>query len=164
MDYDKMRLLSIMRRARERRGMTQEAVGNHVGISANGYGKIENGRRELPVGLIHSLRDLFDANRWEVANAVLSMSGLSGGERTERPAPDAWARRDGETIPGHVTRPDVLLTDEEFSFGLLMADFVGLPLENPLAFDAFMAVIGARSRAMAMRHSEDPDGGDDEKG
>lgn len=143
--------------------MTQEAVGNHVGISANGYGKIENGRRELPVCLIHSLRDLFDANRWEVANAVLSMSGLSGSERTEHPAPEVWTRWDGDIIPGHGVRPDVLLTDEELSFGLLMADFVGLPLENPLAFDAFMAVIGARSRAMIMRHAEDPDDGNDEK-
>lgn len=57
MSYDKSALPAMFRSARESKGLTQDQVGEMIGMSGNGYSKIESGRNGVPIDLIWPICD-----------------------------------------------------------------------------------------------------------
>lgn len=152
-----MRLPAMLRQAREAKNLTQKQVADMAGISENGYGKIENGSRGVPLDLIWPLCDAVGIPRLEAANAVLPMFDLADLDARSDfwnitvAAPESWHCRDDALMPGHVVKPTVMLSQEELAFGLLVSDFLGIPLMHSLAFDAFMGVVSAHRVLMVHR-------------
>lgn len=55
-----------LKRLREKRGIQQKFVAEYIGISANYYCQIENGRRSLPTKYLPKIRDFFGVTLDEI--------------------------------------------------------------------------------------------------
>lgn len=55
-----------LKRLREERGIQQKFVAEYIGISANYYCQIENGRRTLPTKYLPKIREFFKVSLDEI--------------------------------------------------------------------------------------------------
>ena len=76
MGYDKSVLPAMFKAARESKGLTQDQVGELIGMSGNGYSKIESGRNGVPIDLIWPLCDVLGISRLDAMNVVSSRNNV----------------------------------------------------------------------------------------
>lgn len=158
--YDNHKIASTIRQARLRRNLTQEQVAERIGMSPNAYGKIENGRRNVPPDIIMPLCAALGIRRLSMANICLPVFDVD----------DSAAASDFDGIvlvPEHYRmhddildrdlQPKVHVSVEEYAFGVLLSEFVGRPLMDPMVFDAFMKAVDVHRRHIVdqMLHSTD---------
>jgi transcriptional regulator with XRE-family HTH domain len=61
-----MEIFSRIKNIRESKNLSQEFVGNELGIGQSGYSKIENDKRELTVKELIKLSQIFDIDIMEI--------------------------------------------------------------------------------------------------
>lgn len=156
MKYDPMKLPNMLKAAREKKGLTQEAVAEAVGLTYSGYGKIERGVNGIGIDLVYPLCDFLEIPRIEAADAILPLfedevMKFGADDRTIRlEVPETWYQADADFMPDHVVKPRLLVSQEELEFGLLLSRFIGLPLMHPIVFKAFLEAVQAHAWASVM--------------
>lgn len=173
MSYDKSALPAMFRSARESKGLTQDQVGEMIGMSGNGYSKIESGRNGVLIDLIWPLCDALGVSRLDAMNVILPMfDGLLPGQKQDldaiqvlspeefvtKPEPGMSDGLNGTFIPDWMfqrqVRPVVSFSHEEMSFAILICEFLGLPMSHPWAWDTINKVMSVRRRVLVEQYLE----------
>jgi len=133
-------LVRLFRLVRVGRGLTQDEVGEAVGITGNAYGKIENGRRGLSLDLLGPLCRFLGVSVAEAMSCLVQ-------------APDG--RHGASMGPGGAVgvglaseRPMVGFTEAEAAMHVALARFLEV---DPLSPEAF----GASGKVVQMKREMD---------
>lgn len=131
---------ALFRRARLEKGLTQEEIGDAIGMTANGYGKLELGVNRFPTDLIGPL---CRATGVSMLDAMAVMSCASDDDVQE-------------FVPFSGMECSVGFTPEEWRMHVELCRFAGIPY--PYSYDAYLiskAAIETRRRNLAHKETEE---------
>lgn len=140
-------LRSLFRKARQAKGMTLKEVGASIGVTGNGYGKMELGKRKIPTDLIKPLCEALDVS---MTDALLAMAGMGDGRPVSVHVPPDRPYEDMFGLPDNGCK--ILFEPEEWRMHLAIAEFAGLDPLSKTAMVASDKAIFERRRAKAMKN------------
>lgn len=163
----------LLRAARDAKGLTQEDVGDMLGMTSNGYGKIERGRNGVPSDCLHRICRGLEISPMKLLQAIAGEHApdddrayvkvrMPGSGRVGIlpgvPGPDGF--RD---LVVRDTGYSVLFTPEDWDIHVAMCEYAGIDPRSPEAVKLSEPVINAhamaecRRRLAAVRENESED-------
>jgi transcriptional regulator with XRE-family HTH domain len=67
-NFDLTKIGSSIRKIREIKGLKQESVAMKLGLTTNGYGKIERGESQINLERLNQIAEVFDVNPSDILN------------------------------------------------------------------------------------------------